>query len=177
MFDDADDSDLIAATARAASTGGPRARRQAVAGRSLSPPRLRSWPCRRPCSWAPSRGGWTDPPSRTRSPPTRPLRSPPSGDPDYVTGKGQKSMVDLPDGTRVTLDVDSAVDVAFTGGRRDARFARTAAASALRRRPRPRPSVRGPGGRAGSHRARRTQFDVQLTSALSGSCSPRAACR
>lgn len=41
---------------------------------------------------------------------------------DYVTGKGQKSIVDLPDGTRVTLDADSAVDVAFIGGRRDVRL-------------------------------------------------------
>lgn len=44
------------------------------------------------------------------------------GPADYVTSAGQKSVVDLPDGTRVTLDVDSALDVVFTNGRRDLRL-------------------------------------------------------
>jgi len=46
------------------------------------------------------------------------------GRPDYVTGKGQKSIVDLPDGTRVTLGPESALDLAFADGRRDLRLSR-----------------------------------------------------
>ncbi|HJV40637.1 FecR family protein, partial [Caulobacter sp.] len=45
-----------------------------------------------------------------------------AGPADYATGAGQKSVVDLPDGSRVTLDVDSALDVAFANGRRDLRL-------------------------------------------------------
>lgn len=46
------------------------------------------------------------------------------GVPDYVTGKGQTTIVDLPDGTRVTLAPDSALDLAYAGGRRDLRLVR-----------------------------------------------------
>lgn len=44
------------------------------------------------------------------------------GPADYVTGPGQKSVVDLPDGTRMTLDADSAVDVAYGAATRDVRL-------------------------------------------------------
>jgi len=46
------------------------------------------------------------------------------GTPDYVTGKGQKSIVDLPDGTRVTLASESALDLAFADSRRELRLLR-----------------------------------------------------
>jgi transmembrane sensor len=46
------------------------------------------------------------------------------GSADFVTGKGQKSIVDLPDGTRVTLAPESALDLAYVGGRRDLRLLR-----------------------------------------------------
>jgi transmembrane sensor len=40
------------------------------------------------------------------------------GSPDFVTAKGEQRQVSLPDGSRLTLDTDSAVDVAFTPERR-----------------------------------------------------------
>jgi transmembrane sensor len=44
------------------------------------------------------------------------------GKPDYMTGNGQTSMIDLPDGTRVTLAPDSALDLAYADGHRDLRL-------------------------------------------------------
>jgi transmembrane sensor len=41
-----------------------------------------------------------------------------TGSPDFVTAKGQQRQISLPDGSRLTLDTDSAVDVAFSTGRR-----------------------------------------------------------
>lgn len=46
------------------------------------------------------------------------------GDADFSTGKGQRSVADLPDGTRLALDTDSAVDVAYAGRRREVRLLR-----------------------------------------------------
>ncbi|MES3048755.1 FecR family protein [Sphingomonas faeni] len=46
------------------------------------------------------------------------------GSPDFVTNHRQGSIVDLADGTRVTLDPDSALDVAYGDSRRDARLLR-----------------------------------------------------
>jgi transmembrane sensor len=40
------------------------------------------------------------------------------GRPDYVTERGQRSLVDLPDGSKLTLDADTAVDVVFSGATR-----------------------------------------------------------
>lgn len=40
------------------------------------------------------------------------------GSPDFVTAKGEQRQISLPDGSRLTLDTDSAVDVAFSAGRR-----------------------------------------------------------
>ncbi len=44
------------------------------------------------------------------------------GKPDYLTGNGQMSMIDLPDGTRVTLAPDTALDLAYADGHRDLRL-------------------------------------------------------
>lgn len=44
------------------------------------------------------------------------------GKPDYTTGAGQMSMIELSDGTRVTLAPDSALDLAYGDGRRDLRL-------------------------------------------------------
>lgn len=126
VFDDADDSDLIAAMARAARQAGP----EPVASRSSSRP---FWPQLIAASIAVvavsatlfmgAQQGWF---AQVAKPVQVAANEAPSltaiGRADYVTGKGQKSIVDLPDGTRVTLDADSAVDVAFTGGRRDVRL-------------------------------------------------------
>lgn len=43
---------------------------------------------------------------------------------DYATLKGQRRIFSLPDGSRLTLDTDSAVDAAFTPTRRDLRLLR-----------------------------------------------------
>jgi len=121
VFDDADDSDLIAAMARAARQAGP------------EPVARPFWPQLIAASIAAvavsatllmgAQQGWFD---RSAKPTQVAVNETASltavGRADYVTGKGQKSIVDLPDGTRVTLDADSAVDVAFTGGRRDVRL-------------------------------------------------------
>jgi transmembrane sensor len=44
--------------------------------------------------------------------------------PAFSTGKDQQLQAALPDGTKLTLDTDSAVDVAFDGRRRDVRLLR-----------------------------------------------------
>lgn len=44
------------------------------------------------------------------------------GKADYVTGTGQTSIIDLPDGSRVTLAANTMLDVAFTNDRRDVRL-------------------------------------------------------
>ncbi len=79
---------------------------------------------------------------------------------DYVTGQGQKSIVDLPDGTRVTLDAESAVDVAFAAGRRDVRLLRGRAFFDVAH-DRAHPFAVQAGGRVVT--ALGTQFDVRLT--------------
>jgi len=121
VFDDADDSDLIAAMARAARQAGP------------APVVKPFWPRLVAASIAVvaisatlfmgAQQGWF---GRFAKPAQIAVNEAASlnaiGRADYVTGRGQRSIVDLPDGTRVTLDVDSAVDVAFAGGRRDVRL-------------------------------------------------------
>lgn len=119
IFDDAEDSDLIAALARAARRAGP------------EPVAKPWWPALIAASIAVAavsvtlfvgvRQGWFEPAAKPVQVAAAPSLTA-VGRPDYVTGKGQKSVVDLPDGTRVTLDADSALDVAFTGGRRDLRL-------------------------------------------------------
>lgn len=119
IFDDAEDSDLIAALARAARRAGP------------EPVAKPWWPTLIAASIAfvavsatlfvGVRQGWFERDAKPVQVATAPSLTA-VGRPDYVTGKGQKSVVDLPDGTRVTLDADSALDVAFTGGRRDLRL-------------------------------------------------------
>jgi transmembrane sensor len=124
VFDDAEDNDLIAAMGRAA--------------RQAKPEPVRSfWPRAIAASIAVVavsatlligvQGGWFKPAGKTRevasnSASVDPLRV--IGGADYVTGRGQKTIVDLADGTRVTLDADSAVDVAFSDARRDVRLLR-----------------------------------------------------
>jgi transmembrane sensor len=44
------------------------------------------------------------------------------GKPDYMTGNGQTSMINLPDGTRVTLAPDSLLDLAYDNGHRNLRL-------------------------------------------------------
>ena len=118
VFDDADDSDLIAALARAARKEGPE-----PAARPLRPWLIAASIAIAVISatlFAGAWRGWFDCPA---SPVQVAADAAPSlsaaGPADYITGEGQKSVVDLPDGTRVTLDADSAVDVAFADGRRD----------------------------------------------------------
>jgi transmembrane sensor len=121
VFDDADDSDLIAAMARAARQAGP------------EPVAKPFWPQLIAASIAVVavsaslfmgvQQGWFERSAKPTQVAVNEVASLTAvGRADYVTGKGQKSIVDLPDGTRVTLDADSAVDVAFTGGRRDIRL-------------------------------------------------------
>jgi transmembrane sensor len=81
------------------------------------------------------------------------------GEPDYISAKGQKSIVDLPDGSRVTLDSDSAVDVAFANGRRDLRLVRGRAFFDVAHDP-DHPFAVEAGGRVVT--ALGTQFDVRL---------------
>lgn len=82
------------------------------------------------------------------------------GEPDFVSAKGQKSIVDLPDGSRLTLDSDSAVDVAFANGRRDLRLVRGRAFFDVAHDP-DQPFAVEAGGRVVT--ALGTQFDVRLT--------------
>ncbi len=120
VFDDADDSDLIAAMARAARQAKP------------EPVAKRFWPQLIAASVAAvavsaalftgAQQGWFEAPAGPMHTPVAGPSLVAMGQADYMTGKGQKSIVDLPDGTRVTLDADSAVDVAFTNGRRDVRL-------------------------------------------------------
>jgi transmembrane sensor len=119
VFDDADDSDLVAAMARAARQAGPRARplRPWLIAASIAVAVVSA------TLFAGAGQGWFD---RSAKSVQVAAGAPPSlaamGRADYLTGEGQKSIVDLPDGTRVTLDADSALDVAFAGGRRDVRL-------------------------------------------------------
>ncbi|CAN7526073.1 FecR family protein [Caulobacter sp. LjRoot300] len=121
VFDDADDSDLIAAMARAARKAGPEpaakpfwsrlvAASIAVAAVSAT-------------LFFGAQQGWFDHAAKPTQVAVNEAASLTAvGRADYLTGGGQRSIVDLPDGTRVTLDADSAVDVAFAGGRRDVRL-------------------------------------------------------
>jgi len=123
VFDEADDSDMIAALARAARKAGPEP--------TIKP--LRPWLVAASVAaaivlaglFAGVRQGWFEP-SGARDQVV--AAAAPSltafGSADYVTGRGQKSMIDLSDGTRLTLDADSAIDVAFANGRRDVRLLR-----------------------------------------------------
>ncbi|MDR7114152.1 FecR domain-containing protein [Caulobacter sp. BE254] len=160
VFDDADDSDLIAAMARAARKAGPEpaakpfwsrlvAASIAVAAVSAT-------------LFFGAQQGWFDHAAKPTQVAVNEAASLTAvGRADYVTGGEQRSIVDLPDGTRVTLDADSAVDVAFAGGRRDVRllkghaFFDVAHDSA-------RPFAVQAAGRVVT--ALGTQFDVRLTS-------------
>jgi transmembrane sensor len=119
IFDDADDSDLVAAMARAARQAGP------------EPVAKPWWPRLIAASIAVAavsatlfvgaQQGWFGRAAK----PVQVAEAPSLtavGRPDYVTGRGQRSVVDLPDGSHVTLDADSALDVAFASGRRDVRL-------------------------------------------------------
>ncbi len=124
VFDDAEDNDLIAAMGRAARQARPES------ARSFRPQAIAASIAAVVCLGvllAVAHGGWfgqTGKPLTVASngAQTNPLHV--MGAADYVTGQGQKAIVDLPDGTRVTLDADSAVDVAFADGRRDVRLLR-----------------------------------------------------
>jgi transmembrane sensor len=159
IFDDADDSDLIAAMARAARQAGPEAVAKpfwpqmiaaSIAVAAVSATLLMG-----------AQQGWF---GRSAKPTQVAVNEAASltavGRADYVTGKGQKSIVDLPDGTRVTLDADSAVDVAFTGGRRDVRLLNGRAFFDVAH-DRAHPFAVQAGGRVVT--ALGTQFDVRLT--------------
>lgn len=121
VFEEADDSDLIAAFARAARQAGPepvaKSFRPWLVAASIAIAVVST------AIYASARQGWFEPAAKPAQIATL---APPSlvavGRADYVTGGGEKSIVDLPDGTRVTLDADSAVDVAFADGRRDVRL-------------------------------------------------------
>ncbi|NQE62722.1 FecR domain-containing protein [Caulobacter sp. RHG1] len=159
VFDDAADSDMIAALTRAARQAGPE-----PMARSLWPGLIAASIVLALVSVALFTGvqrGWL---GRSAQPVSVALQDPPSlaafGQADYVAGKGQKSIVDLPDGTRVTLDADSALDVAFSGRRRDVRLQKGRAFFDVSH-DRTRPFA----VQAGSSviTALGTQFDVQLT--------------
>lgn len=159
VFDDADDSDLIAAMARAARQAAP----EPVA-RPLWPRAVAACLALAVVSatlFAGVQQGWFD-----HSPkPVQVTSAAPSlfasGRADYVTGAGQKSVVDLPDGTRVTLDADSALDVVFANGRRDVRLLNGQAFFDVAH-DRAHPFAVQAGGRVVT--ALGTQFDVRLTS-------------
>jgi transmembrane sensor len=122
VFDAAEDNDLIAAMGRAA--------------RQAKPEPVRAfWPQAIAASIAVvavsatllvgAQGGWFGHAGKSQVVASNSAVSDPQrvfGAADYVTGRGQKTIVDLTDGTRVTLDADSAVDVAFSSGRRDVRL-------------------------------------------------------
>jgi len=121
VLDDAEENDLIAALTRAARRAGPEP--------SAKP--LRPWLIAASIAalTVPGallvgiRGEWLGrelPPVQVAAGAAPSLSA--IGRADYVTSAGQKSIVDLPDGTRLTLDADTAVDVAFTAGRRDIRL-------------------------------------------------------
>jgi transmembrane sensor len=159
VFDDADDSDLIAALARAARKVGP----EPVA-RSFWPQLIAASIAIAVVSatlFAGAQQGWF---GRSAKPAQVAAVEAPSlaalGRADYVTGRGQKSIVDLPDGTRVTLDADSALDVAFANGRRDVRLLDGHAFFDVAH-DRARPFAVLAGGRVVT--ALGTQFDVRLT--------------
>ena len=159
VFDDADDSDLIAALARAARQAGPE-----PAAKPLRPWLIAASILIAIVSAAIYAGagqGWFD---RPTTPVQVATRAAPSlaavGRADYVTGQGQKSIVDLPDGTRVTLDADSAVDVAFADGQREVRLLNGHAFFDVAH-DRARPFAVQADGRVVT--ALGTQFDVRLT--------------
>lgn len=119
VFDDGEDDDLIAAMARAARQAKPAAKpywprlvAASIAVAAVSATLLLG-----------AGQGWFGRVAKPTQVATSEVASVNAiGRADYVTGHGQKSVVDLPDGTRVTLDADSAVDVAFANGRRDVRL-------------------------------------------------------
>lgn len=157
IFDDADDSDLIAAMARAARQAGaepvskpwwPRLIAASIVVAAVSATLLLG-----------AQQGWFGRAAK----PVQVAEAPSLaavGRPDYVTGKGQKSIVDLPDGTRVTLDASSAMDVAFASGRRDVRLLNGRAFFDVAH-DRVHPFAVRAGGRVVT--ALGTQFDVRLT--------------
>lgn len=121
VLDDADENDLIAALTRAARRAGPE-----PSARPLRPWLIAASIAALTVSAAllvGTRGEWL---GREPSPVQVAAGAAPSlsaiGRADYVTGAGQKSIVDLPDGTRLTLDANTSVDVVFTSGRRDLRL-------------------------------------------------------
>jgi transmembrane sensor len=157
IFDEAGDSDLIAAMARAARQAGP------------EPVAKPWWPRLIAASIAVAavsatlfvgaQQGWfgraTKPVQVAEAPSLTAV-----GRPDYVTGSGQRSVVDLPDGTHVTLDADSALDVAFASGRRDVRLLSGRAFFDVAH-DRAHPFAVRAGGRVVT--ALGTQFDVEVT--------------
>lgn len=157
IFDDAEGSDLIAALARAARRAGP----EPVAKPWL--PRLIAASIAIAAVSAALLVGAEKDWFRREARPVQVVAAPSltaEGRPDYVTGKGQKSVIDLPDGTRVTLDADSALDVAFTEGRRDLRLLSGHAFFDVAH-DRARPFAVQADGRVVT--ALGTQFDVRLT--------------
>ncbi|MBO9557974.1 MAG: FecR domain-containing protein [Caulobacter sp.] len=159
VFDDAEDNDLIAAMARAARQAKP----EPVAGwfrpgliaASIAAAALAM------TFVVGAQQGWLD---RTTKPAGGATNAAASlaaiGRPDYVTGRGQRSIIDLSDGTRVTLDADTAVDVAFADGRRDVRLLNGRAFFDVAH-DRAHPFAVQAGGRTVT--ALGTQFDVRLT--------------
>jgi transmembrane sensor len=155
-FDDAEENALIAAMHRAARQARP------------EPPTRAWWPQLLAASvavavasgalFAGVHGGWL---SRSQGPVTVASADPLTriGEPDYITAKGQKSIIDLSDGSRLTLDSDSAVDVAFANGRRDLRLVRGRAFFDVAHDP-AHPFAVEAGGRVVT--ALGTQFDVRL---------------
>lgn len=131
LFDDADDDAMIAAMARAARQAGPDA--DPAHAPDLVPANDRAWGRSLAAAVAifvvvsgimfglQGRFGVDDGATR--------IASAKQGDPltrfgtaDYVTGSRQESVVDLSDGTRITLAADSALDVAYRNIRRDVRL-------------------------------------------------------
>ena len=155
-FDDAEENALIAALHRAARQAQP------------EPPARAWWPQLLAASLvvavaggvllAGVQGQWL---GRSRDPVAVASIDPMTriGEPDYISAKGQKSIVDLPDGSRLTLDSDSAVDVAFADGRRDLRLVRGRAFFDVAHDPE-HPFAVEAGGRVVT--ALGTQFDVRL---------------
>ncbi len=81
----------------------------------------------------------------------------------YATAKGEVRTISLPDGSTMTLDTDSAVEIAFAGNRRDLTLRRGRASFAVEH-----DASRPFSVRAGGHQvvALGTRFDVRLDPGL-----------
>jgi transmembrane sensor len=129
VFDDAKDDAMIAAMTRAARSAASETRFEALP----KPANDRLWPKLLATAAAAMvvitfaglglRGHWSGSEGPTINASTEGGQSfARFGTPDYVTAKGQMSSISLPDGTRVTLAPESALDLGYANGERRLRL-------------------------------------------------------